>query len=44
MLNIVDGLDENLKQEIYWRADHFKNVIPGDNDLNSKSIMNNNDL
>ena len=44
MLNIVDGLDENMKQEIYWRADCFKNIIPGDNDSKLKSIMNNNDL
>ena len=37
MLNIVDGLDENLKQKIYRRADRFKNVIPGDDDSNSKT-------
>ena len=43
MLNIADGLDENLKQ-IYRRADRFKNVIPGDDDLNLKSIMNNSNL
>ena len=45
MLNIVDGLDENLTQLIYWRADHFKNIIPGrDDDSNLKSIMNNSNL